>query len=108
MKDIMVRDLRDNWFPHGGGLFMYLEVTSNYSRYGSWGLTDDVSNPDRNYKYAAVREIVGTGTTTAPAAPAGLTATAGNGTVTLKLVAVFGRHGLPREAAAPPAAPRTR
>jgi len=83
MKDIMVRDLRDNWFPHGGGLFMYLEVTSNYSRYGSWGLTDDVSNPDRNYKYAAVREIVGTGTSTAPAAPAGLTATAGNGTVTL-------------------------
>jgi hypothetical protein len=93
MKDIMVHDLRDNWFPHGGGLFMYLEVTSNYSRYGSWGLTDDVNNPDRNYKYAAVREIVGTGTTTVPAAPTGLTATAGNGTVTLSWSPASGATG---------------
>jgi hypothetical protein len=59
MKDIMVRDLRDNWFPHGGGLFMYLEMTSGYNRYGSWGLTDDVTNPDRNAKFAAVRELLG-------------------------------------------------
>jgi len=59
MKDVMLHDLRDNWFPVGGGLFIYLELTSGYNRYGSWGLTDDVTNPDRNYKFEAVRDVLG-------------------------------------------------
>ena len=59
MKDLMTHDLRDNWFPKGGGLFMYLELASNYSRYGSWGLTDEVDDPDRNHKFEAVREMLG-------------------------------------------------
>ena len=84
MKDVMIHDLRDNWFPIGGGLFMYLELVSGYNRYGSWGLTDDVTNPDRNYKFAAVRELLGdTGTpptatptpTPTPTPPSGGTGT---------------------------------
>jgi hypothetical protein len=59
MRDLMIHDLKDNWFPHGGGLFVYLELAGGYNRYGSWGLTDDVTNPDRNYKFEAVRTIAG-------------------------------------------------
>lgn len=83
MKDMMLYDTRVNWFPEGGGLYMYLELASKYSRHGSWGLTDDIKNVDRNYKYDAVRELAGTGTVAVPAAPAGLKATAGNGKVSL-------------------------
>jgi hypothetical protein len=59
MGDVYLHDLLDNWFPAGGGLYMYLEVTSLYCRYGCWGLTDDVTDPDRNSKFAAVRQILG-------------------------------------------------
>ncbi|MBT7619387.1 MAG: T9SS type A sorting domain-containing protein [Calditrichaeota bacterium] len=59
MRDIMIHDLRDNWFPLGGELFMYLEMAGSYSRYGSWGLTDDIDNPDRNFKFDAVRKLIG-------------------------------------------------
>ncbi len=59
MKEIMIHDLQDNWFPLGGELFMYLEMAGSYNRYGCWGLTDDVDNPDRNYKFEAVRELIG-------------------------------------------------
>jgi len=59
MKDVYIHDLRDNWFPLGGDLVMYLAVSSGYNRYGSWGLTDDYHNPDRNYKFAAVRDLLG-------------------------------------------------
>ncbi len=59
MKDVMIHDVRDNWFPKGGGYFCYLTLASGYSRFGSWGLTDDITDPDRNYKFAAVRDLLG-------------------------------------------------
>ncbi len=59
MKDVMIHDMRDNWFPLGGDLVMYLAVSSGYNRYGSWGLTDDYHYPDRNYKFEAIRELIG-------------------------------------------------
>jgi len=59
MKDVIIHDLLDNWFPVGGGLFMYYQLVRPYNRWGSWGLTDEVGNPDRNYKFAAIRELVG-------------------------------------------------
>ncbi len=43
----------------GGTLAMQFSLSSGYSRYGCWGLTDDISHPDRNYKYGAIRSIVG-------------------------------------------------
>lgn len=42
----------------GGTLAMQFTLSSGYSRYGCWGLTDDVSHPDRNYKYGALKTIV--------------------------------------------------
>lgn len=66
MRDLILRDLRDNWFPLGCDLFMHLEVAGLYSRYGCWGLTDDYTLPDRNYKFQAQRELVGLASPPAP------------------------------------------
>jgi hypothetical protein len=38
---------------------MQFTLSSGYCRYGCWGLTDDISNPNRNYKYGAIKSIVG-------------------------------------------------
>jgi len=43
----------------GGLLAMQFTLSSGYNRYGCWGLTDDIANPNRNYKYAAMKSIVG-------------------------------------------------
>jgi hypothetical protein len=43
----------------GGLLAMQFTLSSAYCRYGCWGLTDDISNPNRNFKYAAIKSIVG-------------------------------------------------
>jgi hypothetical protein len=43
----------------GGALAMQFTLSSAYCRYGCWGLTDDISNPNRNFKYAAIKSIVG-------------------------------------------------
>jgi hypothetical protein len=84
MKDLILNDIDANWFPLGGDLFMYFTLTSAYSRYGMWGITDDVTNMDRNSKNAAIKQLLGIGTTpTPPSAPGGLQATAGNAQVRL-------------------------
>jgi hypothetical protein len=50
-----------------GALAMQFTLSSGYNRYGCWGLTDDITKPDRNYKYAAIKSIVGgAGTVTTP------------------------------------------
>lgn len=59
MKEVMIHDLRDNWFSKGGGLFMYQDLADNYSRSDFWGLTDEVDNPNRNYKFAATKAVLG-------------------------------------------------
>ena len=43
----------------GGNLAMQFTLSGAYSRYGAWGLTDDVSKPDRNSLFQAVRDCVG-------------------------------------------------
>jgi hypothetical protein len=58
MGDLIRRDLIPNWFQQGGGLFMQLELVGGYSRFGTWGLTDDVTNPDRNFKLQAIRDVL--------------------------------------------------
>ncbi|MGE5557231.1 MAG: hypothetical protein ACM3WV_01325, partial [Bacillota bacterium] len=59
MRDIIVRDMSVNFFDLGGRLFMYFTMSSGYNRYGCWGLTDDASQPDRNYKFSAIRTLLG-------------------------------------------------
>jgi hypothetical protein len=47
MKDLLIHDLKDNWFADpdiAGDLAMYFVLCSSYSRYGSWGATEEVEN----------------------------------------------------------------
>jgi len=62
MAGILKRNYLEGWRDLGGGLALYFILTSGYNRYGCWGITDDYTKPDRNYKMGAIREII-SGTT---------------------------------------------
>jgi len=62
MKDVIIKHYGECWFDIGGKLALHFTLSSGYNRYGCWGLTDDFSNPDRNYKMQAIRELIGTWT----------------------------------------------
>ena len=57
--DIYKANLTDGFWSIGGNLAMQFTLSGAYSRYGAWGLTDDVSQPDRNALFRAARELVG-------------------------------------------------
>jgi hypothetical protein len=59
MGELIVHDLRENWFGEGGQLFMSFVLCSGYTRYGCWGLTDDITDPDRNHQFQAIRIVLG-------------------------------------------------
>lgn len=42
----------------GGNLAMQFTLTSAYSRYGCWGLTDDINKPYRNYKMQCIKDFL--------------------------------------------------
>jgi uncharacterized protein (TIGR03437 family) len=50
--------MRDNWFGRGGDLFMYFALSGAYSRYGCWGLTEDITSLN-TVKLQAVQDLVG-------------------------------------------------
>ena len=52
-------NLSDGFWKLGGNLAMQFTLSSPYSRFGAWGLTDDVSKPDRNFLFRSVRELIG-------------------------------------------------
>ena len=58
MDDVLKLNYIEGWKNIGGGLAMYFTLSSEYNRYGCWGLTDDYTNPERNYKMQAVRKII--------------------------------------------------
>jgi hypothetical protein len=58
MYDLMQYNLKDAFMDLGGKLAMQFTLSSAYSRYGCWGLTDDINVPDRNFKLAAVRDLL--------------------------------------------------
>ena len=58
MKEVTKLNYLEGWKNIGGGLALYFTLNSGYNRYGCWGLTDDYTNPDRNYKMQAAREII--------------------------------------------------
>jgi hypothetical protein len=62
MANAIERSYLDGWRELGGGLALYFTLASGYNRYGCWGLTDDPSQPDRNFKMQAIRNILGTPT----------------------------------------------
>lgn len=59
MNEILKLSYIDGWKNLGGGLAIYFTLASGYNRYGCWGITDDYTKPDRNYKMQAIREIIG-------------------------------------------------
>ena len=45
MKELLIHDLKDNWFDLAdisGNLVMYFTLSSGYTRYGCWGATEDL------------------------------------------------------------------
>ena len=63
MCDEMQYNLREAFLDIGGQLAMQFTLTSAYTRYGCWGLTDDVTNPHRNHKFRCFQEMINTLTT---------------------------------------------
>ncbi|MFN8361508.1 MAG: T9SS type A sorting domain-containing protein [Candidatus Kapaibacterium sp.] len=57
MGNIVEYNYKDGWQALGGGLAMYFTLTSAYNRYGCWGITDDYTKPDRNFKMKALRNL---------------------------------------------------
>ncbi len=57
MMRLLGYNIVNKWFDLGGDLAMYFTLYSGYNRYGCWGLTDDLRDPDRNYKMAALRNL---------------------------------------------------
>ncbi len=49
----------EGFFALGGNIAMQFTMQSSATRYGFWGLTDDLANPDRNYKFQACRDLLG-------------------------------------------------
>jgi hypothetical protein len=59
MGELLKYNYGDAFLDLGGTLAMQFTLSSGYNRYGNWGLTDDVNFPDRNYKYRALKSLVG-------------------------------------------------
>ncbi|UYZ63619.1 RICIN domain-containing protein [Hymenobacter weizhouensis] len=79
IKDVILHGLRTNWFDEPdirGELAMYFVLASRYTRWGSFGLTDDVRNL-HTPKLKALYELLGLAEdVTAPEAPPQVEATA--------------------------------
>ncbi len=58
MKDLILRDVRDNWFDRGGDIYIYFSHCSAYSRFGCWGLSEDIADL-KTPKWQAIRELTG-------------------------------------------------
>ncbi|MDG3007870.1 hypothetical protein [Paludisphaera mucosa] len=59
MEPLLLHDAVDNWFDRGGGLYMYFAHISTASRYGCWGLSEDVDQLDTP-KWRAIYKLTGT------------------------------------------------
>jgi len=58
MEGLMIHDAVDNWFDRGGDLYMIFAHCSPYSRFGCWGLSEDVLQLDTP-KWRAVYALTG-------------------------------------------------
>jgi hypothetical protein len=75
IKDVIVHDLRDNWFENpsvNGDVFIYFTLQSAFSRWGQWGLTEDINNI-HTAKFDAIYDLRGL-QPELPPAPSGLSA----------------------------------
>jgi fibronectin type 3 domain-containing protein len=69
-------------------MFIYFTLQSAYSRWGMWGLTEDITDL-QTPKFGAIYDLAGM-TRSAPPAPLGVTATVVDGGVHLQWEACFG------------------
>jgi len=60
--ELYKRNFAAGFWDLGGNLAMQFTLASSYSRFGAWGLTDDIAKPDRNSLFGEVRELIGKGT----------------------------------------------
>lgn len=65
---ILKYNLKKGFFDLGGNLSVHFNLYQSYTRYGAWGLTDDLKFPDRNYQFNGIRELLGDAVTPAPPA----------------------------------------
>jgi fibronectin type 3 domain-containing protein len=82
IEPLVENHIRNNFFAQGGSLFGYYALSGGYSRYGSWGATDDYTNLTTP-KYEALLNLTGYDPSAVPAAPADLIAHGGNNSVVL-------------------------
>jgi hypothetical protein len=55
MGTVWTYNYDDAFFKVGGNLAMQFTLSSAYCRYGCWGLTEDITDPQRNVKYTAAK-----------------------------------------------------
>jgi hypothetical protein len=55
MKNLIVQ-LYNDWFSAGGDLFLHYSLASKWGQYGSWGLSDDITQPT-GPKWEAISHI---------------------------------------------------
>eukprot|EP01006_Ploeotia_vitrea_P009001 TRINITY_DN21256_c0_g1_i1.p1 TRINITY_DN21256_c0_g1~~TRINITY_DN21256_c0_g1_i1.p1 ORF type:complete len:585 (-),score=77.73 TRINITY_DN21256_c0_g1_i1:183-1751(-) len=58
MADLVKLDIQKNFWDIGGDVYNYFSLSSAYSHYGCWGLTDDLADLT-TVKYKAVQEVIG-------------------------------------------------
>jgi hypothetical protein len=61
MKDALKYNLAQGFWDLGANLHMHFLLSGPYTRYGCYGLTDDVTQPERNSKFQAMRELIAQG-----------------------------------------------
>ncbi|WP_165249371.1 hypothetical protein [Paludisphaera soli] len=59
MEELVLHDALDNWFDRGGDLYMYFAHIGPASRFGCWGLSEDVDQLDTP-KWRAIYKLTGT------------------------------------------------
>ncbi len=57
MGDLLQQNYGPAFLDLGGNLAMHFILSSAYTRYGSFGLTDDITLPERNSKYGALQDL---------------------------------------------------
>ena len=57
MADIWTYNYDSAFFQVGANLGMQFTLSSAFTRYGCWGLTDDITKPERCAKYAAAKNL---------------------------------------------------
>jgi hypothetical protein len=55
MKDVILLNYA-NWYASGGDLFVYYTLCSGWGRYGSWGLSSDITS-EATPKWDAIAQL---------------------------------------------------